>query len=231
MAAAAARFRLAGPKRFLRSRRRLRDGWKRRDVAEEMAARAAEGLRQPETVAPFRSFLEVMETLVAEYPLPDHARFLDFGCGTGHYCRLLEQRFPGRFEYVGCDYSEPMIAAARERWPGKTFTVNDVFANRLELGSFDIVFASALVDVVDRPLDALHVLLASDAPYVLLHRQRVTEGRSRVATAAGYEGQTTYRSFLSSSDIEEAARSAGRRLAGTFRVEDGVVSCLFEKLP
>ena len=113
---------------------------------------------------------------------------LDFGCGVGHYSELLERRFPGRFEYTGCDYSLAMVEAARREWGDRRFVTNDLFANTLDLGNFDLVVASALVDITEDYERALDVLLGSSVPYVLLHRQQVTDGQSRVKIVPGYDG-------------------------------------------
>ena len=61
-------------------------------------------LEDPTSVPPYRAFLEAVDYALVELPLPEPARFLDFGCGVGHYSELLERRYPGRFVYTGCDY-------------------------------------------------------------------------------------------------------------------------------
>jgi SAM-dependent methyltransferase len=188
---------------------------------------AREQLRDPESVPPYRAFLEAIEWAVAELPLSDPARLLDFGCGVGHYSELLERRFRGRFEYTGCDYSEAMIEAARREWPGRRFVTNDLFANTLDLGTFDLVVASALVDITEDYERALDVLLGSGAPYVLLHRQQVKDGPSRVEVVPGYPGQTTYRSYLSRADLERIAAAHRRSNLASFDVEDDIRSFLF----
>jgi SAM-dependent methyltransferase len=202
------------------------ESWRSRSVARQMARLAEDQLEEPETVAPFSAFLRAIEVLLADHPLPQAARFLDFGCGIGQYSELLERRFPGRFDYTGCDYAEEMIAEARTRWPGRHFVVNDVFENRLDLDSFDVVCASSLVDVVADYETALNVLLGAEAPYVLLHRQRIGDGPSSVDLAPGYRGQTTYRVRLDRADLERLAAAHGRRIERSFDVEGEVRSFL-----
>src|SRR5262249_2987410 len=149
------------------------------------------------------------------------------GCGVGHYSELLERRFPGRFEYTGCDYSEAMIEAARREWGGRHFLTNDLFANALDLGTFDLVVAGALVDITEDYERALDVLLGSAAPYVLLHRQQLTDGASRVEVVPGYAGQTTYRSYLNRADLERIATGHGRSILSSFQVQDDIHSFFF----
>jgi SAM-dependent methyltransferase len=203
------------------------ESWKANEVAEQMLDLAREQLRDPESVPPYRAFLEAIAWALSELPLPDPVRLLDFGCGVGHYSELLERRFPGRFEYTGCDYSEAMVEAARGEWGDRRFVTNDLFANTLDLGAFDIVVASALVDITEDYERALDALLGSEAPYVLLHRQQVTEGASRVEVVPGYAGQTTYRSYLNRFDLERIAAGHGRQFLASFTVQDDIHSFLF----
>ncbi|HJQ75041.1 MAG TPA: class I SAM-dependent methyltransferase [Gaiellaceae bacterium] len=216
-------------RRVLGSREDHAESWKADDVADQMLELARDQLREPDSVPPYRSFLEAIEWALAELPLPDPARLLDFGCGVGHYSELLERRFPGRFEYTGCDYSEAMVEAARGQWVDRRFVTNDLFANTLDLGAFDLVVAGALVDVTEDYERALDVLLGSEAPYVLLHRQQLTTGASRAEVVPGYSGQTTYRSYLNSADLERIAAGHGRSILASFDVQDDIHSFLFGK--
>jgi len=196
-----------------------------------MAALAEEQLASPEGVAPYSAFVEAIEALTRSYPLPRPARLLDFGCGVGHYSELIERHFPDRFVYTGCDYSESMIAAARDRWPGREFLVNDVLANILDLGSYDVILAGALVDVLDEWERALDVLLGSGAHYVLLHRQQLVEnGSSRVEVVGGYEGQTTYRTYLSRDALGAIAARYDYELADEIEVDGPIRTFLFRRV-
>jgi SAM-dependent methyltransferase len=203
--------------------------WQDDAVARQMSALTDQELQKAETVPPFRAFVEVITALVEDFPLVDPASFLDFGCGVGHYSVLLDRYFPDRFVYTGCDYAPAMVNVARDRRLGKTFVVNDLFDNHLDLDAFDVISAGALVDVLSDYERALHLLLGAGAPYVVLHRQRMTEGPSRVEEAPGYEGQTTYRSFLSRSDLERIANQHGREIRRVVDVDDGIQTFLMAK--
>jgi hypothetical protein len=207
-----------------------RDSWRAPEVAAQMEALTAKELTAPDAVAPYAAFQEVLETLVRDYALPDPARLLDFGCGVGHYSELVERYFPGRFLYTGCDFAEPMVAAARRRWPGRTFVVNDLFDNALDLASFDLVLAGALLDVLPEWDSGLDVLLGSTTPYVLLHRQRVLEdGAPRVEIVSGYEGQTTYRTSVTRAALLAVASRHGYALAEELEVDGPVRTFVFSR--
>jgi SAM-dependent methyltransferase len=211
-------------------RRRHTGSWKSDSVAGQMRALAQDQLDDPESVPPYRAFLDAIAVLVGgDFELPEPARLLDFGCGTGHYSELLERRFRGRFEYTGCDFAPEMIAAAREQWPGRTFLVNDLFDNWIDLSDFHVLLAAALVDVLPDYERALDLLLGSRVPYVLLHRQQVTDGRSRAEVAPGYSGQRTHRTYLNRRDLEAAAARHGREVARTFHVEGSIFTFLLAR--
>jgi SAM-dependent methyltransferase len=203
--------------------------WQDDAVAEQMSALTDQELLQPETVPPFRAFIEVMTELLDDFPCPDPTSFLDFGCGVGHYSVLLDRYFPDRFVYTGCDYATEMVNVARERRPGKTFVVNDLFDNHLDLDAFDVICAGALIDVLSDYELALRILFGAGAPYVVLHRQRMTETSSHVEEAPGYQGQTTYRSFLSRADLERIAHENRREISRVVAVDVGIQTFLLAK--
>jgi SAM-dependent methyltransferase len=222
--------------RALRARRRRqqsdhRESWKDPDVARQMEELVTGELEHPDGVPPYRAFIEAIDELLRENDLPDPAQILDFGCGVGHYSELLSRRFPGRFAYTGCDYSPAMVDVARSRWPDRQFVVNDLFANQLPLETFDVVFAGALVDVVPDYEAALDVLLGGGSRYVVLHRQQLADGSSHVDVVGGYENQTTYRSFVTRTDLERIAARNGRRVMAEFEVDGPLRTFVFAQEP
>ena len=114
-------------------------------------------LRDPEAAAPYRAFLRLLPTILDDGALPSPASFLDIGCGASGYAELLE-RYARAVEYVGADESEEILAAARARLPGVRFERRDLFEPGAVDG-FDVVLASALLDVLPKPEDALDALL------------------------------------------------------------------------
>jgi hypothetical protein len=86
------------------------------------------------------------------------------------------------------------------------------------------------VDITEEYEHALDILLGSAAPFLLLHRQQLTDGRSRVEVVPGYSGQTTYRSYLNRGDLDRIASRHGRSILASFHVEDDIHSFLFGKV-
>jgi SAM-dependent methyltransferase len=206
---------------------RYRDTWTSPDVADQMLELTNSQLQHPDDVAPYRTFRELLDLLVREEGLPHPATFLDIGCGMGAYGELLERWAPGRFDYTGADYAEAVVATAQERWPARRFVRRDIHEEHA-LDGFDVVFASALLDVLADPEPVLQALCAADAPWVILHRQRIGR-RSRVEIVPGYRGQRTYRSTLTAEQLRDVAARHGRRLAASVRVEGDVQSFLLAR--
>jgi hypothetical protein len=205
--------------------KRYRNSWRSGDVAHQMMALTEEQLRSPESVPPYVALRELIAPLVDDPTTPVPARILDIGAGAGAYGELLDRWWPGRFEYVGADYSDEILALTRERWPDRTFIRKDIFEPGAVDG-YDIVMASALLDVLPEVEPALDALFGSDAAWVALHRQRVDDHRSHVEVAPGYRGQRTYRSYVTRPGLEQAAHRHGRRIAGEVVVEGDVHSFL-----
>lgn len=92
---------------------------------------------------------ELAATVAAEY---GHPRVLDVGCGSGRVGEdLLEG---GAAEYVGIDFSEPMVALAERRLARFGDSVRLVSADFLtaELdGPFDVVLALGFFDYTPEP--------------------------------------------------------------------------------
>jgi Methyltransferase domain len=208
----------------------LRETWKDPAVSRQMAALATDQLEHPDDVAPYRTFVTAIRSLVESGTLPTPARLLDFGCGVGHYSELLATSFPGRFLYTGCDYSESMIAIAAERWPAREFVVNDLFDNKLDLGAYDVVVAGALVDVIEDWEAALDLLLRSGTQYVILHRQQVSEETSRVEIVGGYSGQLTYRTYVRRAELLATAERNGYKLENELEVDGEVRTFVFRRV-
>ena len=123
------RFRRAvDPARFLpKAGHRYRNSWRSTNVAQQMLELTDAQLQVPETVAPYVAFRELVVPLVDSPDVPRPARILDIGAGMGAYGELLDRWWPGRFDYVGADYSDEILTVAASAGRGvsscrRTFT-------------------------------------------------------------------------------------------------------------
>lgn len=69
------------------------------------------------------------------------ARWLDLGCGTGHFTRALGARFP-RSEGLAVDIAEGMLRHARPLGGAAHFVAGDAEALPLQAASLDLLFSS-----------------------------------------------------------------------------------------
>jgi SAM-dependent methyltransferase len=96
----------------------------------------------PDLAIRFATLLSILDG-GAEEPPPV---LLDVGCGPGLMLDYLQST--GRLErvdYLGIDLSPTMVAAARQRWPGKDFSARDVVAAPLPEQSVDFVIMNGVL--------------------------------------------------------------------------------------
>lgn len=92
------------------------------------------------------------------YELPEEARVLDVGCGTGEIGLRLAREFP-RLRLLGIDVHEPHLELARERAQalgGRVeFRTGDAFALDLPDGTFDLTLCRHMLQAVPEPTRVL----------------------------------------------------------------------------
>jgi len=68
-------------------------------------------------------------------------RVLEFGCGSGRFATLLNNNFPGKFEYVWIDLSNELLSYASKENPNLTFFQWDItkLVKNFEQESFDLI--------------------------------------------------------------------------------------------
>lgn len=79
-------------------------------------------------------------------------RMLDVGCGSGLFCGVAHER---GLDPVGIDAAEPLLAIARERFPGIRFDQGDMEALPYPDASFDLVTGNNSFQYAADPVAAL----------------------------------------------------------------------------
>ncbi len=125
--------------------------------------------------------------------IPREARILDLGCGNGELARELSRGgFVGK--YVGIDFSEGLIEAARKYEIRNTkFEIRDLTAPDWDTGlegPFDVVFAFAVFHHLPGPFHAeivrkIHPLLACHSEEAL--RRGIPETRATLMPEKGHD--------------------------------------------
>lgn len=97
---------------------------------------------------------DVGKTLIGDLPSGLlAARWLDLGCGTGFFSRMLASRFPAG-NGVALDIAEGMLRHARPQGGASAFVAGDAECLPLGDASFDLIFSSLALQWCD-DLDAV----------------------------------------------------------------------------
>jgi len=137
----------------------------RKEYANELLATSHQGY---ETIA--AEFSRTRGTFWEELSfvrdfIPSYARILDIGCGNGRFLGILENK---PVDYTGVDFSEGLIATARERWREReqtAFVVGDALALPFPKYSFDHAVSFAVLHHI--PSRAYRLQFLSEAARVV----------------------------------------------------------------
>jgi SAM-dependent methyltransferase len=159
-------------------------------------------------------------------------RVIEIGCASGYYYEALEYLLKQRIAYHGVDYSEALIAMARDFYPpakgevdgGALFTVADGSALPFADGSFEVaVSGCVLLHVADwRGQIAEAARVASRA--VVLHRTPIRRrGKSETMVKRAY-GVETVEHVFAQDDVFAAARQSGLIAREAIAIEEDAVA-------
>lgn len=112
---------------------------------------------------------------------------LDIGCGCGSFFKVCKENLP-ELNYCGCDYSQEAIDIAKKTWPdGCFFTKNIMDFTRNDVVDYDILYASAIMDVSPNGDQMLEKILSLNVKKVLLSRVKMTNSESYYITYKAYD--------------------------------------------
>lgn len=119
-------------------------------------------------------------------------RFIDIGCGCGTSKKLIEDNFKS-LQYQGFDYSENAIEIAKEEWKSDSFFVKDCFDFQKEdFDANDIIYMSALGDVLNNADELFEKFLNIGTNYMLFYRVRTTDKESFSQETIAYDDVHTF---------------------------------------
>ena len=83
----------------------------------------------------------ILDAITSLFENKDKVRVLEFGCGSGRFATLLNQNFPGQFDYVWIDLSDELLSYASQDNPNLTFFQWDItkLVKNFEQESFDLI--------------------------------------------------------------------------------------------
>jgi SAM-dependent methyltransferase len=175
----------------------------------EMSARKRDIRRRADASAPERrrwlaraAFFHDEDLLYLKFLIPEGARVLELGCGTGDLLAALKPSFG-----VGVDFSAGMIAEARKAHPALTFVLGDIedpaFLRSLP-GPFDFV---VVVDTLGALEDcqamfaSLHELCTSQTRLVVGHFSHLWYPALKLAEATGMKMPQPPQNVLAPADV------------------------------
>lgn len=116
---------------------------------------------------------------------------LDVGCGCGAFYEVCKKEFP-EMNYFGIDYATEAIDLAISTW-GNSFKVLDYKNLTKELlQQYDLVYLSALLDVLPNANEAFKFILSLDAPQLLISRVKLSNDPNGYEQYQVYDNITTY---------------------------------------
>ena len=147
----------------------INDSWKSENIPEkqyEIVKRALEDFRGGKTLAVWETVLNFLKTLEGK-----ELFLLDAGCASGYFYELFSSVLPGKFKYMGGDYSEHMINLAKKNYPNTEFCNLDVRNIQFNDKYFDVVFSCACLEhIKDEWKKGLQELCRVSKKYLVLHK-------------------------------------------------------------
>lgn len=107
--------------------------------------------------------------ILGSYSLPEVARCLDVGCGSGGMLRIMRERF-GRAEVIGVDPSKDAIELCRDRFGFRIEEIGPDMQIPTGIGQFDLITAIHVLEHLTRPADfvaQVRRLLAPGGAFIL----------------------------------------------------------------
>ena len=111
---------------------------------QQVAAAFSRAAATYDSVADFQRAVGARLLSLAPQQFTEQAQlqhWLDIGCGTGHFCQQLQQRWPSA-QGIGLDLAEGMLNFARTRCPQISYICADAEHLPLQDNSQDLVFSS-----------------------------------------------------------------------------------------
>ncbi len=84
---------------------------------------------------------------ITKYQTPENKiELLDLGCGFGLLLNFIkENRLEEKFKYNGAELSEPMIQAAKKKWPAENFFMRDIIKDPFQKDAYDYILMNGLL--------------------------------------------------------------------------------------
>jgi SAM-dependent methyltransferase len=146
----------------------LSRSWQNADFGEQwkVAEPQLERVKRGDPVDVFDSFIAIMSYI----PKAKRYSFLDCACALGYYYDVIKHRVDHAIDYTGTDFAENAVTRAKARHPSVNWKKEDLTALSFADTTFDIVFASGVLEHIPAWELALLNITRIASSYVILHR-------------------------------------------------------------
>ena len=154
---------------------RMTSAWKSDEIPLRQRALTQKELKsmyKGETPLPYKVLADCLRSYV--YP---ECSILEIGCASGYYYEVLEYLLNMRISYAGVDYSEPLIAMARDYYPNATFSVADGALLPFENERFFVVVSSCVLLHVPNYREHIKETVRIAERFVVAHRTPICRKR------------------------------------------------------
>ena len=142
-------------------------------------------------------YAEAIKSLVDCIPDSENT-LIDIGCGTGKASKTLQ-----KYDYTGADLPDMIDDISKQVNPGLKFIKCDIIEDDISfISDYNIIYMDALIDIMQHPLKVLDCILDKCSKYVLLIRQEMVDGETKVIQNPAYTG-FTYHSEIGRDDFND----------------------------
>lgn len=134
-----------------------------------------------DVIAAFQVAADALKLTGLEEPL-----VVEVGCAGGYYSEVLEHLLGFPIQYVGLDYSCPLVHQAAKHYPNRAFVAGDATRLPMREATCDVLFSPGVImHIPDYPAAITEAFRVS-REWAIFHRTPVTSGSTTFMTKKAY---------------------------------------------
>jgi ubiquinone/menaquinone biosynthesis C-methylase UbiE len=150
---------------------RMTRAWQDESIPKRQRALVQQELMDMYRGAPPQVYQVIAEALRAT--VRNGSSILEIGCASGYYSEVIEYMLNCRIAYTGVDYSEALIAMARDYYSRQEFHTADGANLPFDAQSFNVVVSSAILMHVPNYQEHIAETIRVAQSHILFHRTPV----------------------------------------------------------
>lgn len=202
---------------------RLRSAWQNEALPARQRALVDRQILDYREGRPVPVFDVLIDKLRDLKDLPTNASLLEIGCSSGYYSEVMEIAASG-LTYTGCDYSEALVALARQRYPNVHFDVEDATLLSYPDAAFDVVVSGCCLQHIPEYETAIVESARVARSVVIFHRTPILVGADTEFFRKDAYGVETFEIHFSESQLLRMFRQNGLTVEGTVNLSEELLS-------